>query len=155
MSADKPNQMNDLLALSYVPRWTIVPHSRPQSVGDHTFRVAVIAMELAVRTASKVTMLQLYGALVHDLEECRTGDIPSPAKPAGAAPPIDEWDRLVRLADLIEALTYIDRWGVGPHAQRVATGVLDKIFDLLDHCPDGWRPIVQRVLYEIRTDAGR
>ena len=37
------------LNLSYVPRWVIVPMMRQQSVADHSWRVGVIAGELAFR----------------------------------------------------------------------------------------------------------
>ena len=43
------NRLTDLLALSHVPRWSIVRHVSPQNVGDHTFRVMVIYTELMNR----------------------------------------------------------------------------------------------------------
>ena len=138
---DNPNPLTDLLALSHVPRWSILPISRPQSVADHTFRVMVICMDICDRLgfSSQLSGLVLQWALVHDGDESRTGDIPSSYKravPMDSYPSmcpwyekteIEVWDSywgkviayVVKLADRIEAVTFLDQWGQGSHADHV------------------------------------
>lgn len=77
--------------LSYVPRWSIVPMRRHQSVAEHSFRTTVIAN----RVAEEVSRLMAEGqstyvppnlgliiieALKHDVSEADTGDCPSTDK---------------------------------------------------------------------------
>lgn len=86
-------RMVDLLHLTYVPRWGVVPMLRHQSVAEHTFRTMVIAQELWRRIfvilpedfdlgcpPADFEHRLTYLAMLHDAPECRTGDIPSPLK---------------------------------------------------------------------------
>jgi 5'-deoxynucleotidase YfbR-like HD superfamily hydrolase len=82
MDDNAASRMNDTLALSHVPRWCIVPHFRPQSVADHTFRVLVIVRELAHMVGVPLTMDDFLAILTHDSAESKSGDISSPFKRA-------------------------------------------------------------------------
>jgi len=125
--------LTDALALQHVPRWSVVRRLREQSVAEHSFAVAIIAIELVTR----ITTLSicrpghlLYAALVHDIDESVTGDISSPAKrmmgalptfvavSPGWLPTKLELD-VVKLADLIEAYTWLWMNGAGSHANQV------------------------------------
>jgi 5'-deoxynucleotidase YfbR-like HD superfamily hydrolase len=136
------SRLQDLLALSIVPRWSIVPHFRPQSVAEHSFRVAAIALEIAQRLNKGVTPSSviiernvLLWALVHDGPEAETGDMPYPLKkllPEGSmrraeyavCPWYAEWltsihpaERIVvKVADKIEEVLFLRDWGQGPKA---------------------------------------
>jgi hypothetical protein len=69
----------DLLRLAFVPRWSIVPMLRPQSVAEHSFNVAVIGADLAQAWAPDRPLMTNYVmvmGLLHDAEEAVTGDIP-------------------------------------------------------------------------------
>jgi 5'-deoxynucleotidase YfbR-like HD superfamily hydrolase len=81
--AIRGKRWRDLLHLIYVPRWTIVPHSRPQSVAEHSFRVAAIFLGfvdgLAIRRSIDLGFA-LELAICHDRTESLTSDIPSPVK---------------------------------------------------------------------------
>src|SRR5215207_3831282 len=130
-------RLTDLLNLSTVPRWTIVPHLRPQSVSDHTFRLCVIARELADRLRVELMSIDYWSMLTHDGAESRSGDIPTPYKrllghaaaenaEALACPWTTYGDNcfsgdnartVFALADLIEAHTFIYTWGIGTYAQ--------------------------------------
>jgi hypothetical protein len=133
-------RLTDLLALSHVPRWAIVPHLKPQSVADHSFRVAVIYLELCDRCKIPASLAGLTRALFHDGAEARSGDIPGPFKRslngdlAGAEKKATPWledgsslspdDRwALKMADIIEAYTFISQQGQGPHAART-TGLV-------------------------------
>lgn len=65
------------LAGSEVHRYHTVRTLAPETVGHHSHGVAVLALVL---TDWKASAALLRAALVHDLAEHQTGDIPSPAK---------------------------------------------------------------------------
>jgi hypothetical protein len=153
------NRLNDLLALSLVPRWSIVDHSRQQYVSDHTFRVLVIALELTDRlelpALSRKAMMEI---LCHDADESRTGDIPAIVKRDGSvlvypvhcpwlhAQHISEDERkVIALADIVEALSFIRMYGAGAHAGRVR--------DLLTNTIKGtFSPELAKVALDVAND---
>jgi 5'-deoxynucleotidase YfbR-like HD superfamily hydrolase len=130
-----PKYLLDLLGLSYTPRWVTHPLNRAQTVAEHSYRVAVIAMhmyELLYRdvvTGSSdwfTGMLRVVRwALMHDGPESKLGDMPMPAKDiigrdeyrkaeVLACPWIEEEHpvphsaaQIVKIADLIEAYTWV------------------------------------------------
>lgn len=130
------SRMYDLLNLAHVPRWGVVPTSRPQSVAEHSFNVAVIALEIAGKLKlqhSSILMTAML-ALQHDVAESETGDLPSTLKsyiPPHVLRSVEEvccpWLTarpytpteivIVKIADKIEAIMYNSRWGVGPRAR--------------------------------------
>lgn len=162
------SRLTDLLALSYVPRWAIVNHSRFQSVADHTFRVLVIAQELSYRLRlgdGGLSREAMIAILTHDADECRTGDISSPAKskmtiaaPSQFCPWLtdiavsDDEARVIALADQIEAFDFISRHGIGQHAQRAASSIHVKIIGM---CPEEWSGTVGSMMVEMRDEEGR
>lgn len=162
--------LTDLLALSHVPRWVIVPHLRPQSVAEHSHRVAVIYLELCARLNLTATVEGLTWAIMHDGPESRTGDIPAPFKreldgklavgEQRVCPWLDNRDDslgsttywLFQLADLIEAYTFIARWGKGSHASRAELGLLEKLDQHIGYGPnhgEAVRKLVDDILYDI------
>lgn len=174
--------LTDVLALCHVPRWCIVPHSRPQSVGEHSFRVVAILIDMCQRLEVEVTSRLMYLALVHDAGECRTGDVSGLAKRTaprlkealleaelamspwlgqdGESP--NEFERaLLGMADKIETYTYLHRWGVGEHARRVCSVMRDEelpraIERLVHHFPEmPVREMIYDIIITINTDAGR
>jgi 5'-deoxynucleotidase len=135
------NRLQDLLALSHVPRWGVVPTTRPQSVAEHSFRVAAIAMEICralngeqLPSATIIEYHVVLWAIIHDAPEAETGDLPSTVKGAfpglksiemGACPWMNRMQAIthpleraiVGVADKIEAILFIREWGVGPKAR--------------------------------------
>lgn len=138
------NRLQDLLDLSYVPRWCVVPIARPQSVAEHSYRVAVIAMDICRKingedllSAGVIESHVILWALVHDAPESETGDLPSTVKDfdtlgrnlkvleAAKLPwlgrmvmrthPIER--AIVGIADKVEAILWIRQWGVGAKAR--------------------------------------
>lgn len=162
-------RLTDLLALSHVPRWSIVHHVGTQSVADHTFRMMVIAVELCERLSVPITMDLLRACLTHDGPEARTGDIPSEAKRKLVQGQGDEgfvdWDpyyfydllpddqkKVLWLADKIEGFTFIAVNGVGLHANSVAPVCRDEIDK---DTPLHWRITVNEVIRDIISEKGR
>lgn len=126
--------LTDLLALSHVPRWSNVRHSPPQSVADHSYRVAVIYLELCARLGKEPSLRGLTRAIRHDAAESYTGDIPGDFKRevkeelraaeaklglALGEEPADWEKRLIKIADKIEGFTFIFVNGIGPHGERI------------------------------------
>lgn len=73
----------DFLRAGHVKRWHIVNTASTQSIAEHSYLVAIIAMQLH----SRLDPLDENGpqgtgiyALFHDSTEIKTGDIPTPAK---------------------------------------------------------------------------
>lgn len=68
--------------LQHVPRWSIIRTIRQQSVAEHSYYVAlyakVIAKYVGLDPIESATLI--WGALLHDMEEMITGDIPTPSK---------------------------------------------------------------------------
>jgi len=74
----------DLLALQDVTRWHMVRTGRDQTVADHSWAVTVLALRMAEELVAPLTVderadLMVY-ALLHDIHEIETGDLPTPAK---------------------------------------------------------------------------
>ena len=64
--------------LKLIPRrgWVIRDVKNPESIAEHTFRVAIMAWVLADRKNSKLNLEKLIKmALIHDLCEVYSGDI--------------------------------------------------------------------------------
>lgn len=167
-------RLTDLLNLSNVPRWGIVPRLAEQSVADHSFRVAAIYIELCDRLKVAVSLGDLVYALFHDGEESWTGDISGVAKHAVpdlkrgsktvevavgwirhaelAWPPVDR--QLVKCADIIECITWARAWIPEPRRAYV----LERNMVALDrHCSRYHidLTIAHQIVEDIMDDTGR
>lgn len=79
---EMPNGLLFALRLTEVSRWGIVATSRQQSVGEHSYRVVMIAQALydyifPVPHNSNDRALLTSFAMIHDIEEVLSGDIDS------------------------------------------------------------------------------
>ncbi len=72
----------ELGRLKRIPRtgWALRGVPGPESVADHSYRTTVLAMVLGDRLGLDTDRMMRM-ALLHELSECRTGDIPSGAIP--------------------------------------------------------------------------
>jgi len=68
--------------LKKLPRagWLLTGITSPESVADHSFRVAVLAYVIAVQEGANPERAAALG-LFHDFPETRIGDVPSVGKP--------------------------------------------------------------------------
>ena len=134
-----------------VTRWHSVNCHRYPSVAEHSCLVALYAREIAARVypelSSEDQVLLYELALMHDLSEVVTGDMPSPIKrtlkqvfPPGESP-IDTLEAsicpdaharereatesrphiyfCVKLADILDAMVVIKQEGKGPVAEQI------------------------------------
>jgi len=144
--------------MSYVTRWQIVQTLRKQNLAEHQYHVAVLALrlvrEMGWEDLDGVDLGHLLEeALLHDIDELISSDIPSPvnqkiksmggsdwkewlqAKTALFFPwyrerPTHNIKQIVRICDILEAMLFLlEEHGMGngyvlPH-YRVLEGVMD------------------------------
>ncbi len=134
------SRLRDLLHLYAVPRWTTVTTSRAQSVAEHSFRTTVIVDHIWCRLNIGrglnpwVSLGEvLHWALAHDGPEAATGDLPATVKtrlPDGVWETLERamcpwYDKtvdprmraVVRVADKIESVLWIEEYGTGESGQ--------------------------------------
>ena len=71
------------LDAQYIKRWALVGTVIDNNVAVHSFNVALIAMDIRKRMSydRAVSEMELcYFAVLHDMREVYTGDIPTPTK---------------------------------------------------------------------------
>lgn len=121
----------DIGRTQHVKRWHIVDMIKDQSVAEHSYMVAMIAANIAHKTgySDLIQNQAITMALIHDATEGITGDVPSPVKgwvsgyselekkldPCGtdfrdAAQQLVH--RIVKMADLIEAIHHLEKYGI-------------------------------------------
>ena len=177
------------LRACHVRRWHIVQTSREQTLAEHSFAVAVIAGSLAaamrwrelLHDSGKLKLLQW--SLSHDIIEVRTGDMPTPFKreleavggkgivekaedrvdieTMGAYRKVRGTDveTIVKLADQIEAIFFLQDNGVGAHAKQVLDGLRANLSDMVaeaerNHPQLAVREAVRRVCNDIGITGG-
>ncbi len=150
---EMPNGLLFALRLPEISRWGIVATSRPQPVGEHSYRVVMIAQALydyvftVPHNSNDRTLLTSF-AMVHDIMEVLSGDLDAVFKlavksryPDVFAQTIDAMalqrmdanpisktvnslersvkgtfvEVLVKMADFLEALIYLDQYGTHSH----------------------------------------
>ena len=136
------------MCLSYVPRWGIVAMDRPQSVAEHSYRVAMIALRIASEADVAIDLAEI---LAHDLEEAHTGDTPATEKDdeADRAEPLTQFERILRLADCLEAYTWFLLHGHALQRDFVLTHTKGRISNVLSQCPRRWTHTVNNIVQEI------
>ena len=133
--------LKDILRAQNVKRWVIVNTSRGQSLAEHTFNVIAITRELCAILGIPDARTMKY-AFDHDLDEILTGDIPTPAKKRlgiegggydGKSREMcsDVEIAIVKLADILEAILFIEENGVGQHASEVMSYLRVKLDDFI------------------------
>lgn len=165
--------IQDIMRLSHVKRWHIVHTTREQSVAEHTFNVTMIAREIATRMdwtdlIPEVTTMALH----HDTHEAILGDIPTPTKRRlagmGVGAQVDKLQRecdhitpedadvgelaeiIVGIADIIEAMWFLNNHAMGRHADVVSEKIRAIFAAKMDELlPVGLRPVVHGVINDL------
>ena len=132
-----PLNFRDIYRASHVKRWHVVNVHRQQTLAEHMWLVTMTALEVSMRIKKEVEPGGIVAALTHDLPEVRYGDIPTPGKrmlreqgrdlekietELMSTLPVASgmWADIIKLADLFEAMFYIEENGYGRHAENVA-----------------------------------
>jgi hypothetical protein len=134
-----------IIRFSAVKRWHMIDTTRVQTLSDHSAAVALLVYSVAARAPD-----QYFGdpchagmaALLHDLPEVFTGDIPSHSKrfvhgldtlEAQVTPQIFklgigiELRLLIKLCDLSESIWFITRHGVDCTAEHARSGLIQQL----------------------------
>lgn len=151
------------LDAQHVKRWSLVATTAESNVASHSFNVAVIAMAIRKRMFNTIHFTNAevcYYALLHDIDEVFTGDLPTPTKMAiraqGVEPnelfdgqgekPIPPHIKLIiKIADLIDNYIFISQHGAGTRAAGAASEVRGRLDEALDGAP----PDLQRAGREV------
>lgn len=121
-------KLYDLLNLHSVKRWVIVDTTKPQSVAEHSYNVAMIIGKMceAVGTTERRKEELMMMALFHDADELITGDLPSSSKPV--LKDIDNEDEMMlKLADTYEAYLFLNQYGVGNKATDASRFLVERM----------------------------
>lgn len=128
----------DQLLLQEVKRYPICHVNREQSVAEHSFNVALIAMYLVEKVEDTDFKYEiLIYALDHDMDEIQTGDIPSNFKrrlrtECPAVVKVLDGDHfvppsvkaIVKLADCLEAIYYLRHFGGSRYAMEIVNDIV-------------------------------
>lgn len=130
--------LRDQLNLMQVNRYPICFTNKLQTVAEHTYGVLVISLRLAALVPAVDVGAVLAYALLHDVDESDTGDIPSPFKrrlraecpqvtevldrPANVP---EEVKNIVKLADYVEAILFLKEYGGSLRANSVLADVMN------------------------------
>lgn len=137
--------LQDILRAGTIKRWHIVNTARVQTNAEHQYNVAILTQEICRRLgyAPSVSLQLVALALVHDAGECKTGDIPTPAKrmlrsKLGAAfdaalavfdventqlLPVP-YKTVLKCADYLDSMLFLKENKVGRHADFVLEDIL-------------------------------
>lgn len=166
----------DIYRTQHVRRWHIVQSKREQTVAEHSFMVAMISMAIMKEfeiTSPETRSLVFEWALMHDLPEVVLGDTVSPVKAKAKQafkimedmvdPKLRVFEevlpdiiiRIVKAADYIDALKFLDTEGVNGQAKSIFTRLYSDFFEHLDssqelHPKYPWRNC-DRVLHQIMS----
>lgn len=147
------NVLSEHLRLMQVKRYPINFTNRDQSVAEHSYGVLLIAMALVDGEDTSLGADTILYAIMHDMNEIYTGDIPSgfkrrlktehpgiEAKLDGQfAAPSEEVKAIVKLADYLESIHYLREYGGSRFSERVLTDVMSKFVAELEvsKAPEG------------------
>jgi len=136
---------DEVLRLNLIKRWAIIDMARDQSVAEHSFSVALIVDKLARDLGFNFEDIyeSVSFALWHDATEVYSGDIPTPAKPFFRQKEMefkmafglsakkrllsDHITQLVKIADLLEALQYADRYCIDKRRDDIMLDILKNL----------------------------
>ena len=134
-------RIQDVMRCKNVARWHIVDCIKGQSLAEHNFNVAMIGAAIAIKKGVDPKPV-MVAALLHDLSEVLTGDLPPTTKKVfGYRDPtvsvlghlvVDldpQVQHILKLADLVDAIAHLELYGHGRHALRVHENLNRKIDD--------------------------
>lgn len=154
-----------LMDAQHTKRWSLVGTTVENTVATHSFNVAVLAMAIRrqMRNTNHISESELcFFALMHDIKEVYTGDIPTPTKnkmkesgfdPENFDPEVPderqpgiEMKLIIRLADLMDNYLFIAEHGQGTRARSAAAEVSGRLGRAIGEAPSDLQQAAQWVL---------
>ena len=141
-----------IMRLSNVKRWGVVEMSKSQSVAEHSYNVVMISIMIAEnldepRMCSHQYNSVMYFALVHDLPELITGDIPTSIKKYVDSIELNYLTPkygayhdgikhtlngiIVKSADILEALQFAERFCIDSRRSVILMDLKNQLNDYL------------------------
>jgi len=148
--------IKDILRTGHVTRWQIVRTARQQTLAEHLYLVTMLSLEIAelinlgpLPDNEKIKLMNW--SLNHDVPEVITGDVATPMKKMIKSKcdedPFDALDRqmsevysnakdaisgtyieaVVKLADIMDGIIFLDTEGMGDHASYVGASLMDTL----------------------------
>lgn len=165
-----------VLDSQHVKRWSLVATTAESNVASHSFNVAAIAMAIYQRIPGATDFGAhsiCYHAMLHDVDEVFTGDIPTPTKTAMRAAGVEpnklfagqgsnsvippHMKPLIKIADLIDNWHFINQHGVGDRARIAVDEVRGRLEGAIDVAPSDLQSAARWVLDHVenrRSDNG-
>ena len=162
--------IDKLLDCQHVRRWNLISTTAQSTVASHSFNVAVIAIALRRKMFNTISFSEeevCYYALLHDVDESETGDLPTPTKTAirahgvdpnalfdtqgGMPEPSPIIQQVVKMADLIDNATFIAEHGTGTRGRYAAAEVSRRLADAIAGASPDLQQAARWVLDYIQT----
>lgn len=169
--------LRELMRTGHVRRWHIVRVAREQTIAEHMYRVWLIVSRIVdddkFGLDQQQAILCKEWALLHDQPEVITGDIPTPSKRRMVEFDINKLEAsidsdfgdcynqlkslfpqvlaIVKLADLVEMLAFLQIEGLGRHAESVLADIDDDFREHLSDAMGRWPDLRWSVFLEVRN----
>jgi HD superfamily phosphodiesterase len=144
------------MRIQAVKRWHMIDTTRTQNLAEHSANVAMLAMLIASTTTIEFFDTYTYVgavALVHDLPEAFTGDIPSHTKKMLSG--VDALEKLVtprnfilearastmiliKMCDIADGIRFIRLHGVDMTAAHAQEGLEEQMLKIFDSAKSQW-----------------
>jgi len=162
---EEHHAIESVMRLQAVKRWHMIDTTRTQNLAEHSANVAVLAAMIAFSAPNfwfdSHTSIAM-AALVHDIAEAFTGDIPSHTKKhlsgikeleAAVVHPIfelgleinDHSKALIKLCDLADGIRFVRLHGVDMTAAHAQEGLEDQLIEKMDALTDWPQNVVDHV----------
>jgi 5'-deoxynucleotidase YfbR-like HD superfamily hydrolase len=172
--------IQDIMRSGHTKRWNIVDTVRIQTLAEHQYAVAMIAMDihekLKIKEEDSSILYILKWALRHDVPEVVCGDMPTPTKNrllkefgfdmeklydmvdpvyASLKSKISiKTKYIVKMADTIESIWFLSIHGVGSHAEFVLTLAKERYYNFLKYFNEEEQQIIHNVYEELVVKKG-
>lgn len=174
----------DMLRASSVKRWGTVETTKEQDVAQHSYNVAHISRAFVLQLTyhdehlseneplqSELMRYSIEWALLHDVSEVLTGDIPTPFK-AGLRVPRGSFESrtvtsfedsipghirsdvrtIVKFADLLCAARFMNKYAPSGHGAVALRGIKERINELIQTMGDLYGPVWSRSAISVYSE---
>lgn len=169
--------IQEVMRLSNIKRWGIIEMLKQQSVAEHSFKVAMlskaVAMEIPIERRPHDFMHNIvFWAMVHDLPELVTGDLPASFKrhikeevaqaEAKMFPQMTTFKNhmsdlvkdIVKMCDYVEAIHFADRFCCDTRREEILKEMRGFMAEYVDKMEDRHSINFWKIVRKIAKDSG-